>query len=143
MVRHTNSKPFGIRKHPALEFLKNLEKRPLTTASKFCEYSRTHKTLKKGSHDLKKKILLYKSAIVSIMILIKKIVLLVKKWTLLSNLPKLLHSSKNSTILRLLLEGSIFELFQKIFFELFSTVFKLAVSVPQPVRLKIEGMSKH
>ena len=142
MVRHTNSKPFGIRKHPALEFLKNLEKRPLKTASKFCKYSRTHKTMKKGSHDLRKQILLYKSVIVSIWFFMKKADLLLKKWTLLSNLPKSLHSSKNSTILRLLLEGSIFELFQKFFFELFSTVFKLAMCVPQHVSLKIEGMSK-
>ena len=99
--------------------------------------------MKKGSHDLRKKILLYKSVIVSILFLMKKFDLLLKKWTLLSNLPKPLHSSKNSTILRLLLEGSIFELVQKFFFELFSTVFKLAVCVPQPVSLKIEGMSKN
>ena len=142
MVRHTNSKPFGIRKHPALEFLKNLEKRPLKTVSKFCELSRTHNTMKKGSHDLRKKIFLYKSVIVNILFLMKKIHSLLKKWTLLSNLPKSLHSSKNNTILRLLLEGSIFELFQKFFFELFSTVFKLAVCVPQSVSLKNEGMSK-
>ena len=32
----TYSKPFGIRKNPAKEFLKNIEKRALTKATKFC-----------------------------------------------------------------------------------------------------------
>ena len=139
MVRHTNSKPFDIRKHPALEFLKNLEKRPLKTVSKFCELSRIHNTMKKGSHDLRKKFFLYKSVIVNILFLMKKIHSLLKKWTLLSNPPKSLHSSKNNTILRLLLEGSIFELFQKFFFEKFSQGKKFAISVLETASLNNEA----
>ena len=33
---NTYSKPFGIRKNPAEEFLKNIEKRVNTRATKFC-----------------------------------------------------------------------------------------------------------
>ena len=34
MLRHSHSKPIGTRKHPAKEFLKNLEKRLLKKAPK-------------------------------------------------------------------------------------------------------------
>ena len=73
----------------------------------------------------------------------KKIDLLVKKWTLLSNLPKLLHSSKNITFSILLREGSIFKIFQKFFFEQFPKAIKFALCVPQYARFKIEGLDQH
>ena len=56
MVCQTDSKPFGIRKHPAKEFLKNFKNRPLKTASKFGELKRKQKTMKYWSQDLKEKL---------------------------------------------------------------------------------------
>ena len=119
MVRHTNSKPFGIRKHPALEFLKNLEKRPLKTASKFCEHSRTHNTMKKGSHDLRKKVFLYKSVIVNILFLMKKIHSLLKKWTLLSSLPNRSIVIKIAQFLNCSLRAQFLSLFKNSFLSCF------------------------